>query len=109
MTDRQCDSFAATAARREPPARVMLARRALQLARVLLLEEAQIQGNRAIYGAVMRATWALDTQALLLTPKTATARFFRAGDDVTPPTQKEPRYEPFRGLIEQMQAGGATA
>ena len=108
MTDRQCDSVAATGVRREPEPRVLLARRALQLARVLLLEEAQTQGNRAIYGAVMRATWALDTQALLLTPKTATARFFAVDGVVTSPAQKEPRYEPVRGLIEQMQRDGAT-
>ena len=109
MTDRQCDSVAATGVRREPEPRVILARRALQLARVLLLEEAQIQGNRAIYGAVMRATWALDTQALLLTPKTATARFFDTDGVATPSVQKEPRYEPSSGLIEQMQRDGATA
>lgn len=109
MTDRQCDDNAATNAAHDAPARVKLARRALQIARVLLLDEAQTQRNTAIYGAVMRATWALDTQALLLTPKTATARFFGTGDVATPPVPEKPRYEPFGGLIEQIQRDGATA
>lgn len=109
MTDRLCDDNAATGAVDGATARVQLARRALKIARVLLLDEAQTQRNTAIYGAVMRATWALDTQALLLTPKTATARFFDTDGVATPSARKEPRYEPFRGLIEQIRHDSATA
>lgn len=84
MNERPTDAAPTASTENGAGAAVAIARRALKIARVLLLREAEAKGNTAIYRAVMMAAWNLDTQALLLTPKTATGRFFGRGNENTP-------------------------
>lgn len=109
MSERREGAATTQPAQNTTAAPASLALRAIHIARVLLLREAELHGNRAAWHAVAMAAWNLETQAQLLARKPAKTAFLGAGHETTPTAPKKPRYAPFEGLIAEISANGGRA